>query len=63
MLRFLGVLPDFLSQGVSLQPIKWYKMPGGKEVLWTKSMSPHEEPTPTKPLVRAPSAHSSMPAD
>ena len=57
--NFLGVLQDMLAQGTSLQPIKWYKMPGGKEVAPTTSLSPKEDPTPTRPFVCA----SSVPQD
>ena len=38
--------------GVDLQPLKFYKLPGGKEVLTTLHLVRPEEPTPARPFVR-----------
>ena len=60
MFNSLGVLQDMLAQGTSIQPIKWYKMPGGKEVASTTILSQKEDPTPTKPFVCVPSVHQNV---
>ncbi|EPT00345.1 hypothetical protein FOMPIDRAFT_1060350 [Fomitopsis schrenkii] len=50
--HFLGVLSEMKSgvMGIDLQPLKFYKLPGGKDVLMTLHFLPPEEPTPARPF-------------
>lgn len=53
--HFLGVLSEMKSvAGIDLQPLKFYRIPGGKEVLTTLHLVQPEEPTPARPFVRHP---------
>ncbi|KAH9912529.1 FAD binding domain-containing protein [Fomitopsis serialis] len=48
--HFLGVLPEMRTLGIDLQPLKFYKFPGGKEVLTTLHLVMPEDPTPSRPF-------------
>ncbi|EPT00353.1 hypothetical protein FOMPIDRAFT_1023758 [Fomitopsis schrenkii] len=50
--HFLDVLSDMKSgvMGIDLQPLKFYKLPGGKEVLTTLNLVLPEEPTSARPF-------------
>jgi len=48
--NLLGALPDVLKTGMSMSPMRFYKLPGGTEPLETFYMIPPEDPTPSKPF-------------
>ncbi|TFY58486.1 hypothetical protein EVJ58_g6385 [Rhodofomes roseus] len=48
--HFLGALPEMRTMGIDLQPLKFYKFPGGKEVLTTLRLVASEDPTPSRPF-------------
>ncbi|KZT72290.1 monooxygenase [Daedalea quercina L-15889] len=59
--HFLGALPEMKTMGVDLQPLKFYKFPGGKEILTTLHLVPPEEGTPSRPFnnpIQVPQYHS-----
>ena len=49
--HFLGVLMDIQTIAMDMQPLKFYKFPGGKEVLATCWVIEPEESTPARPFV------------
>ncbi|EED85350.1 hypothetical monooxygenase [Postia placenta Mad-698-R] len=49
--NLLGVLPDIVSRGGDLRPLRFYKLPGGVEPSKTFDMMPIEEPTPSTPYM------------
>ncbi|KAF9804694.1 hypothetical protein IEO21_09271 [Rhodonia placenta] len=49
--NLLGVLPDIVSRGMELRPLRFYKLPGGVEPSKTFNMFPVEEPTPSTPYI------------
>ncbi|EED83918.1 hypothetical monooxygenase [Postia placenta Mad-698-R] len=49
--NLLGVLPDIVSRGIDLRPMRFYKLPGGVEPSKTFDMMPIEEPTPSTPYI------------
>ncbi|KAF9803961.1 hypothetical protein IEO21_09512 [Rhodonia placenta] len=49
--NLLGVLPDIVSRGIDLRPMRFYKLPGGVEPSKTFDMMPIEEPTPSTPYM------------
>ena len=53
ILHYLGVLDDVYPLALHAKPKCEYKLPGGVEVLRITEMAPKEEPTPSKPYVRA----------
>ncbi|OBZ66867.1 Pentachlorophenol 4-monooxygenase [Grifola frondosa] len=47
--NLLGILPDVLDGGMSVPPMRIYKLPGGVEPIKTFQLSPHMDPTPSIP--------------
>ncbi|EED83885.1 hypothetical monooxygenase [Postia placenta Mad-698-R] len=50
--NLLGVLPDIVSRGMDIRPMRLYKLPGGVEPASTVNMISMEEPTPSTPYVQ-----------
>ncbi|TFK51511.1 hypothetical protein OE88DRAFT_1554943 [Heliocybe sulcata] len=48
--HFLGVLPEILKRAVPLPINRWYKLPGGREVVKEMVTSPRTYPTPGMPF-------------
>ncbi|KAH9834093.1 monooxygenase [Rhodofomes roseus] len=48
--HFLGALLEMRTMGIDLQPLVFYKFPGGKEVLTTLRLVASEDPTPSRPF-------------
>ncbi|KAF9810434.1 hypothetical protein IEO21_06932 [Rhodonia placenta] len=49
--NLLDVLPDIVSRGMDLLPLRFYKLPGGVEPSKTFNLFPLEEPTPSTPYI------------
>ena len=49
--NYLGMLPEYISNGALMAPRCVYEMPGGVKPIKVFDMAPYQEPTPSVPFV------------